>query len=164
MNTTQSVHDHHISFLPGIFCTSARINVKFLRLLFYHAHWESKEFLCHTGQLEQPNQDSVFSKRAAFFNSLKSNAGHIIAKATSPQVTSILPLLSPLFCAPLHEALTSSSSIPLTSTTTSVPPMVHERATSTLFKVVAFVSRSFSTWLLYLLQPLPTIFFSLCPP
>ena len=36
-----------------------------------HAHWESEEFFRLTGQLAQPNQDSPFSKRAAFFNSLK---------------------------------------------------------------------------------------------
>ena len=39
-----------------------------------------------TGQLAQPNQDAVFSKRAAFFNSLKSKVGHIMAKASALRV------------------------------------------------------------------------------
>ena len=41
------------------------------RLLFYHAHGESEEFFELTGQLAQPYQHSVFSKRTAFFNGLK---------------------------------------------------------------------------------------------
>ena len=69
-------HHHHandqrITFLPAAFTTSGRIDAEFLRLLFYHAHRESEEFFRLTGQLAQPNQDYVFSKRAAFFNSLK---------------------------------------------------------------------------------------------
>jgi len=47
-------------------------NLEFLRLLFYHADRESEEFFRLTGRLAQPNQDYVFSKRAAFFNGLKS--------------------------------------------------------------------------------------------
>ena len=46
----------------------------------------SEEFFRLTGQLAQPNQDYVFSKRAAFFNSLKSKVGHIMAKATALRV------------------------------------------------------------------------------
>ena len=57
---------HQQSKNPG------RIDAEFLRLLFYHAHRESEEFFRLTGQLAQPNQDDVFSKRAAFFNGLKS--------------------------------------------------------------------------------------------
>ena len=34
-----------------------------------------------TTVVSQPNQDSVFFKRAAFFSSLKTKAGHIIVKA-----------------------------------------------------------------------------------
>jgi len=43
-----------------------------------------------TGQLAQPKQDSVFSKRAAFFNGLKSKVRHccrhIMVKATALRV------------------------------------------------------------------------------
>ena len=64
-------NDHRISFMPAAFSTSGRIDAEFLRLLFYHAHRESEEVFRITGQLAQPNQDYVFSKRAACFNSLK---------------------------------------------------------------------------------------------
>ena len=77
-------NNHSISFLPAIFSTSGRIDAEFLRLLFYR---ESEKFFRLTGQLAQPNQDYVFSKRAAFFNGLKSKVGHIImAKATALRV------------------------------------------------------------------------------
>ena len=69
-------NDHHISFV-------GRIDAEFLSLLFYHAHRESEEFFRLTGQLAQPNQDYVFSKRAAFFNSLKNKVGHICLLYTS---------------------------------------------------------------------------------
>jgi len=62
------------------------LNAEFLGLLFYHAHRESEEFFHLTGQLAQPNQGYVFSKRAAFFNGLKSKVGHIMAKATALRV------------------------------------------------------------------------------
>jgi len=45
-----------------------------------------------------------------------------------------------LLRAPLHATPTPTSSTPLTSPTTSSPPMAHERASSTLLKVVAFAS------------------------
>ena len=38
------------------------------------------------GQLAQPSQDAVFSKHAAFLNSLKSKVGHIMAKASALRV------------------------------------------------------------------------------
>ena len=53
------------------------------RLLFYHAHRESDEFFRLTGQLAQPNQDYVFSKRAAFFNGLTNKVGHIMARVSA---------------------------------------------------------------------------------
>ena len=79
-------NDHRISFMPAAFSTSGRIEGEFLRLLFYHAHRESEEFFRLTGQLAQPNQDYVFSKRAAFFNSLKNKVGHIMARASALRV------------------------------------------------------------------------------
>ena len=64
-----------------------RIDAKFLRLLFYHARRKSEDFFKLTGQLAQPNQDFVFSKRAAFFNGLKNEVGHtIMAKASALRV------------------------------------------------------------------------------
>ena len=72
--------------MPAIASTTGRIDAEFLRLLFWHAHRESEELFKLTGQLSQPNQDAVFSKRAAFFNSLKSKVGHIMAKASSLRV------------------------------------------------------------------------------
>jgi hypothetical protein len=79
-------NNHNISFLPAIFSTSGRIDAKFLRLLFYHSHRESKEFFRLTCQLAQPNQDYVVSKRTDIFNGLKSKVGHIMAKATPLRV------------------------------------------------------------------------------
>ena len=75
--------DSSISLPPAVISTSGRIDAEVLRLLFYHAHRESEEFFRLAGQLAQPNQDSVFSTRAAFFDSLKNKVGHILAMATA---------------------------------------------------------------------------------
>ena len=72
--------------MPAIASTTGRLDAEFLRLLFWHAHRESEEFFRLTGQLAQPNPDSVYSKRAAFFNSLKSKVRHIVAKALAMRV------------------------------------------------------------------------------
>ena len=77
-------NDHRISFMPAAFSTSGRIDAEFLRLLFYHAHRESEEFFRLTGQLAQPNQDYVFSKRAAFFNSLVFTPDAFYVKMNGP--------------------------------------------------------------------------------
>ena len=79
-------NDQRITFMPAAFTTSGRIDAEFLRLLFYHAHRECEDFFRLTGQLAQPNQDYVFSKRAAFFNSLKNKVGHIMARASALRV------------------------------------------------------------------------------
>ena len=42
-------NNRYISFLHAVFSTSGRIDTEFLRLLFYHAHRESKEFFRLTG-------------------------------------------------------------------------------------------------------------------
>jgi len=141
INTTQH---HSVSFLPAIFSALGRIDAEFLRLLFYHDHRESEEFFRLTGQLAQPHQDYVFSKRAAFFNGLKSKVGHIMANATVLRVNLNLAPSIPLLRVPLHTTLTPTSSAPLTSPTTPFPPMAHEWTSSTLIKVVAFASRSFT--------------------
>ena len=79
-------NNRYISFLSAVFSTSGRIDAEFRRMLFFHAHRESEEFFRLTGQLAQPNQDYVFSKRAAFFNSLKNKVGHIMARASALRV------------------------------------------------------------------------------
>jgi len=84
-------NDHSITFMPAIANTTSRLHAEYLRLLFWHAHCESEELFKLTGQLAQLNQDAVFSKRAAFFNSLKSKVGHIMAKASAPFVLRSLP-------------------------------------------------------------------------
>jgi hypothetical protein len=48
-------------------------------------------------------------------------------------------------------------STPLTSPTTSSPPMAHERAGCTLLKVVAFASRSLFYFLHYIVRPSPNL-------
>ena len=73
-------NDHSITFMPAITSSTGRIHAEFLRLLCWHAHCESRELFKLTGQLAQPNQDSVFSKRSAFFNSLKSKVRHIMVR------------------------------------------------------------------------------------
>ena len=77
--------------------------------VFWHAHRESEELLKLTGQLAQPNQDAVFSKRAAFFNSLKSKVGHIMAKASALRVNMNLAPTVPS----TSRARTSTSHAPL---------------------------------------------------
>ena len=80
-------NDHNNSFLPAIVSTFCRIDAEFLRLLFYHDHWESEDFFRLTGQLAQPNQNYVFSKRAAFFNGHKNKVGHINQPQSRPFCT-----------------------------------------------------------------------------
>ena len=82
----QKANDHSITFLPAIASTTGRLHAEFLRLLFWHAHRESEGLFTLTGQLAQPNQDAVFSQRAAFFSSLKSKVGRIMAKASALRV------------------------------------------------------------------------------
>ena len=73
--------------MPAIARTTGRLHAEFLRLLFWHAYGESEELFKLTRQQAQPNQsDVVFSKRAAFFNSLKSKVGHLMAKAFALRV------------------------------------------------------------------------------
>ena len=102
-------NDHSITFMPAIASTTGRLHAEFLRLLFWHAHRESEELLKLTGQLAQPNQDAVFSKRAAFFNSLKSKVGHIMAKASALRVNMNLAPTVPS----TSRARTSTSHAPL---------------------------------------------------
>ena len=102
-------NDHSITFMPAIASTTGRLHAEFLRLLFWHAHRESEELFKLTGQLAQPNQDAVFSKRAAFFNSLKGKVGHIMAKASALRVNMNLAPTVPS----TSRARTSTSHAPL---------------------------------------------------
>ena len=95
--------------MPAIASTTGRLHAEFLRLLFWHAHRESEELFKLTGQLAQPNQDAVFSKRAAFFNSLKSKVGHIMAQASALRVNMNLAPTVPS----TSRARTSTSHAPL---------------------------------------------------
>jgi hypothetical protein len=117
-------NEHGISFLPAVASTTGRIDAEFLRLLFWHAHRESEEFSRLTGQLAQPNPDTVHSKRAAFFNSLKSKVGHIMAKASAMRVNLNLSPTVPSPSCPALTHLTLPSFTPLTSHTMSSPPPV----------------------------------------
>jgi hypothetical protein len=66
---------------------------------------ESEELFCHTGQLAQPNQDYVFSKRAAFFNGLKCKVGHIMAKAAALEVNlNLAPSVPSAPCTPARNS------------------------------------------------------------
>ena len=129
--------DRRISFLPAVCSTWGRIDAELLRLLCHHAHRESEEFFKLTGQLAQPNQDSVFSKRPAFFNSLKNKVRHVIAKASALKVN-----------LNLHATRTPIESTPLTSppllTHPPPPPLAHDCKITTLPKVPPLASRSFS--------------------
>jgi len=95
--------NYNISFLPSIFSTSGSIlGVPSPAILPRSSPGrDSDEFFRPTGQLAQPNQDCVFSKLAAFFNSHKSRVGHIIAKTTAlsqPQPHTFCPLSSASPC------------------------------------------------------------------
>ena len=118
------------------------------------AHPWREEFFKLTGQFAQPNQDSgiplaiflVFSKRAAFFNGLENKVGHIMARASAlrqPQPPTFCPLSPSPPCPQL--ACPDIRSTPLISPTTSfLPALAHERATSSLFRASAFAFRSFT--------------------
>ena len=87
MPTSQNTYakDHNFTFMQAISSITGRSHAEFLRLLFWHAHRKSEELFKLTGQPAQPNQDLVFSKRTAFFNSLK--VGHVMAKTSAQRVS-----------------------------------------------------------------------------
>ena len=62
-------NDHNISFLPAALAchlqATGRIHDEFLCLLLARLR-ESEQFFLLTGQLTKPNQDNVFTQRAAF--------------------------------------------------------------------------------------------------
>jgi len=56
-----------------------------------------------------------------------------------------------------------ATSTPFTSHTTSSPSMAHERASSTLLKVVTFASRSFSTFFAIFFRSSPNLVITVSP-
>jgi hypothetical protein len=72
-------NNYSISFLPAITSTSARMHGEFLRLLFLQAHRENEAYFAFMGTPAQPDQDQFRVRRAAFYYSLKSKVGGLIA-------------------------------------------------------------------------------------
>jgi len=100
-------YNHSIPFLPAIrgFSTSGRIDAE-SRLGLSPSpallpRSSGERGVLSPGQLAQPNQDYVFSKRAAFFNGLKRKVGHIMeghGASGQPQSRSFYPLYSAQRC------------------------------------------------------------------
>jgi len=77
-------HRRHLDFMPAIASTSGRIHCELLRLLFLHAHRETTRFfeIWDEGHA-QPNTLRFTYRRAAFFNTLKSKTGLMVARAAA---------------------------------------------------------------------------------
>jgi hypothetical protein len=83
----QYADNQNISFLPAIMSTSTRMHGEFLRLPFLEAHRETEAHITAAGMSLQRNQsDSFRFKRAAFYQSLKSNVGLAAAKAAALRI------------------------------------------------------------------------------
>ena len=79
--------NQNISFLPAIMSTSTRMHGEFLRLLFLQAHWETEGHFTAPGMPSQRNQSHPFRfKRAAFYQSLKSEVGLAATKAAALRI------------------------------------------------------------------------------
>jgi hypothetical protein len=77
-------HRRQLDFLPAIASTSGRIHCELLRLLFLHAHRETTRFfeIFDDGHA-QPYTSRFTYRRAAFFNTLKSKIGLMVARAAA---------------------------------------------------------------------------------
>ena len=77
-------HRRQLDFLPAIASTSGRIHSELLRLLFLHAHRETTRFfeIFDDGHA-QPYTSRFTYRRAAFFNTLKSKTGLMVARAAA---------------------------------------------------------------------------------
>ena len=77
-------HRRQLDFLPAIASTSRRIHSELLRLLFLHAHREMTRFfeIFDDGHA-QPYTPRFTYRRAAFFNTLKSKTGLMVARAAA---------------------------------------------------------------------------------
>jgi len=109
-------------------------NKRYIIRYCWHAHRESETFFKLTGQLAQPNQDAVVSKRAAFFNRLTNKIGHIMAKASALRVNLNL---APTVQSP-SRSRTSTSHAPLLCALNLsqhvLPPYSAKRASSTFLQ------------------------------
>ena len=73
-----------LDLIPAIASTSGRIHCELLRLLFLHAHRETTPFfeIFDDGHA-QPHTSRFTYRRAAFFNTLKSKTGLMVARAAA---------------------------------------------------------------------------------
>jgi hypothetical protein len=77
-------HRRQLDFLPAIASTSGRIHSELLRLLFLHAHRETTRFFEIFDDVHaQPHTSRFTYRRAAFFNTLKSKTGLMVARAAA---------------------------------------------------------------------------------
>ena len=77
-------HRRQLDFLPAIASTSGRIHCELLRLLFLHAHRETTRFFEIFDDVHaQPHTSRFTYRRAAFFNTLKSKTGLMVARAAA---------------------------------------------------------------------------------
>ena len=77
-------HRRQLDFLPAIASTSGRIHCELLRLLFLHAHRETTRFFEIFEDVHaQPHTSRFTYRRAAFFNTLKSKTGLMVARAAA---------------------------------------------------------------------------------
>ena len=88
-------HRRQLDFLPAIASTSGRIHSELLRLLFLHAHRETTRFfeIFDDGHA-QPYTSRFIYRRAAFFNTLKSKTGLMVARAAFQQSLVKTPIFS----------------------------------------------------------------------
>ena len=74
-------HRRQLDFLPAIASTFGRIHSELLRLLLLHAHRETTRFFEIFDA--QPHTSRFTYRRAAFFNTLKSKTGLMVARAAA---------------------------------------------------------------------------------
>ena len=77
-------HRRQLDFVPAIASTLGRIHCELLRLLFLHAHRETTRFFDILDEEHaQPHASRFTYRRAAFFNTLKSKTGLMVARAAA---------------------------------------------------------------------------------
>ena len=80
-------HRRQLDFLPAITSTSGRIHCELLRLLFLHAHRETTRFFeILDDEHAQPHTSRFTHRRAAFFNTLTSKTGLMVARAAALRI------------------------------------------------------------------------------
>ena len=110
----QYADNQNISFLPAIMTTSSRMHGEFLRLLFLEAHRETTAHSHATGLPSQQNRsDNAFRfKRAAFYQSLKSEVGLAAAKAAAVRINLNVEVCG-IVAAPVHAPSRAPLLLPL---------------------------------------------------